>query len=192
MHGGRDIEVGVVGREGVTGTAIVQGDTQSPHITFVQVQGAAYRIEADQFRYALSVNKRLRDLLTAYVRALAIQVSYTALANGRSKIEERLARWLLMVHDRVDGDRFNLTHEFLAVMLGVRRPGVTVSLHVLEGNGLIKSNRGEVIILDREGLIDLANGSYGVPEREYERLIARQMGQTHELHMVAKAKQPRH
>jgi hypothetical protein len=76
-----------------------------------------------------------------------------------------------MVHDRIDGQRLQLTHDFLAIMLGVRRPGVTVSLHVLEGAGLIKSNRGEVVILDREGLIEATNGAYGGAEKEYQRLI---------------------
>jgi hypothetical protein len=97
-----------------------------------------------------------------------------------------------MVHDRVDGDRFKLTHEFLAVMLGVRRPGVTVALHVLEGHGVIKSNRGEVIILDRDGLIELADGSYGVPEREYERLITKAALQAQVLHLVTTSEQQGH
>ena len=82
-----------------------------------------------------------------------------------------MARWLLMAHDRVEGDEFRLTHEFLAVMLGVRRPGVTVALHFLEGAGLIRSTRGLVTVLDREGLEEATEGFYGVPEAEYERLI---------------------
>jgi CRP-like cAMP-binding protein len=186
MARGRDIEVGVIGREGVTGSAIVQGDDQSPHHTFVQLEGMAVRIGTNQFRAALLQSGILLAVLHLYARALGIQVSGTALANGRSKLEERLARWLLMVHDRMDGDRFSLTHEFLAVMLGVRRPGVTVALHILEGKGLIRSNRAEITVIDREGLIALADGSYGVPEREYDRLLGaeRSAVQRGGLHVV--------
>jgi CRP-like cAMP-binding protein len=181
----RDIEVGVIGREGMTGTSIIQGDDQGPNHTFVQVAGAATRIGVEDFTQAFRQSPSMRALLNLYVRAFAIQVSSTALANGRSKLEERLARWLLMVRDRIDGDRFDLTHEFLATMLGVRRPGVTVALHILEGKGLIRSNRGEVIILDRDGLMELADGAYGVPEREYDRLFngARRTPST--LHLVS-------
>jgi hypothetical protein len=109
-------------------------------------------------------------------RAFAIQVAFTALANGRAKLEERLARWLLMVHDRVVGDRIVLTHEYMAVMLGVRRPGVTVALHILEGKGAIRSHRGEVVIKDREGLAAEAGGGYGQPETEYARLLGSEPG----------------
>jgi CRP-like cAMP-binding protein len=105
------------------------------------------------------------------VHVFSVQVAHTALANGRAKIEERLARWLLMVHDRIDGDEVNLTHDFIALMLGVRRPGVTDALHALEGKGLIRSTRGVLRIVDREGLEVIANAIYGVPEAEYRRLI---------------------
>jgi hypothetical protein len=106
-----------------------------------------------------------------YVHAFHIQATYTALINARCKIEERLARWLLMCDDRVVGSRLVITHEYLSVMLGVRRPGVTVALQVIEGRGLVQSRRGEVIIRDREGLIQLADGGYGESEAEYRRLV---------------------
>jgi CRP-like cAMP-binding protein len=184
MRGGRDVEVGIVGREGATGTAIVQGDYRSPHVTFVQMRGSANRIGADQLRSAFMQRPAMHQLMHLYARAFSIQVAATALANGRSKIEERLARWLLMLHDRMDGDRINLTHEFLSVMLGVRRPGVTVALHVLEGKGLIQSNRAEIIMIDREGLIAFADGAYGVPEKEYQRLMTRAKELSGGLHLV--------
>lgn len=111
------------------------------------------------------------DALPSEPQRFLVQTAQTALVNGHHKLEERLARWLLMVHDRVDGDRFNLTHEFLATMLGVRRPGVTMALHVLEGRGVIRSKRSEVIVIDRDGLEELAAGSYGVPEAEYSRIM---------------------
>jgi CRP-like cAMP-binding protein len=116
-------------------------------------------------------SRALRSLLLAYVQALLAQTTSTVLANGHAKLEERLARWLLMVHDRTDGMTITLTHEFLAVMLGVRRAGVTVALHLLEGKGLIRSTRRQIVILNRRGLIEEAHGSYGAAEEEYRRLI---------------------
>jgi CRP-like cAMP-binding protein len=98
-------------------------------------------------------------------------MSITVLANAHYPVDERLARWLLMCHDRWDGDVLPLTHEFMAVMLAVRRPSVTTALHVLEGNRFIRAERGCVTIRDRSALEEFAGDSYGPPEREYERLI---------------------
>jgi CRP-like cAMP-binding protein len=106
-----------------------------------------------------------------YGHAFVVQTGHTAMANGRSKVEERLARWLVMAHDRLDGDELPLTHEFLAIMLGVRRPGVTVALNLLEKDGLIDANRGVISIIDRKGLEEKSNGAYGVPEAEFRRLF---------------------
>ena len=98
-----------------------------------------------------------------YAHSFHIQTTRTNLANGRSKIEERLARWLLMADDRVDGDELPLTHEFLAIMLGVRRAGVTVAIQALEAAGLIVAKRGRITILDRQGLIESSDGTYVAP-----------------------------
>jgi CRP-like cAMP-binding protein len=168
---GRDIEVGIVGRDGMSGVAIVQNDDQSPFSTFVQIEGSALMIKARILRDVLDQSATMSAFFNRYTRTQAIQVASTALANGRSKLEERLARWLLMVQDRIDSDRIGLTHEFLAIMLGVRRPGVTVALHILEGRGLVRSNRGEILIRDRDGLIELADGAYGIAEDEYRRVM---------------------
>ena len=100
-----------------------------------------------------------------------IQANYTALANARGCIGERLARWLLMARDRLDSDEMILTHEFLALMLGVRRAGVSEALRDFEKKGLVETARGSVTIMDREGLEESANGLYGLPEAEYERLF---------------------
>ena len=99
-----------------------------------------------------------------------IQTAHTALANGQAKVEERLARWLLMAHDRADGNELSLTHEFLALMLSVRRAGVTVALQLAESQGLISAKRGLIYVKDRAGLKKIANGLYGIPEAEYRRL----------------------
>jgi CRP-like cAMP-binding protein len=161
----------MIGFEGMTGSPLVMGDDRATHDCFIQMASEALVIEAPLFKAALDESKTLRPFLMRYVHALHIQATFTALINARCKIEERLARWLLMCDDRVVGHRLVITHEYLAIMLGVRRPGVTVALQVLEGRGLIQSRRGEVIIRDREGLIDLADGGYGECEAEYRRLV---------------------
>jgi CRP-like cAMP-binding protein len=171
--GDRSIEVGLFGREGMSGLSIVMGDDRSPNETFVQAAGAGSRIAAGKLKAALDASPTMRGAMLHYVQAFLCQTSQTALTNGRAQIEERLARWILMAHDRLDGDALQLTHEFLALMLGVRRPGVTVGLHFLEGKGLIRSTRGLVTVLDRAGLELVADGSYGIPEAEYDRLCGR-------------------
>ncbi|MBY5334933.1 Crp/Fnr family transcriptional regulator [Rhizobium leguminosarum] len=174
--GGRDIEVGIVGREGMTGAAVMLGGDQSANRTFMQISGYGFKLPAPILSAAMEESRALRSLLLAYVQALLAQTTSTVLANGHAKLEERLARWLLMVHDRADGMTISLTHEFLAVMLGVRRAGVTVALHLLEGKGLIRSTRRQIVILNRRGLIEEAHGSYGAAEEEYRRLIGSPLG----------------
>jgi hypothetical protein len=137
----------------------------------VQVDGEGFRIAADRLRALMRLNSRLHDVLLRYVQVVLIQAEQTALANGRFSIERRLARWILMCHDRIEGDELNFTHELLSIMLGVRRPGVTVATHVLEGAKMIKATRGRLTVLSREKLEEAAGGSYGIPEAEYERLI---------------------
>jgi CRP-like cAMP-binding protein len=159
MPSGKSAEIGIVGREGATGLSLAIGDPRSSFETFIQMEGSALRIGAADFDRALEQSPALRLLATRYSKALWVQCAYTALANSVTRLEARLARWLLMVHDRIDGDRFELTHEFMAVMLAVRRPGVTVALHELEGKALIRSTRGTVTIRDREGLMEMADGA---------------------------------
>jgi CRP-like cAMP-binding protein len=167
----RRIDVGLIGLEGMTGLSLVMGSDRSPNETFIQIAGSGFQVSAEMMRHALETSPTLRTCLLHYVQVFLIQTSQTALANGRANLEQRLARWLLMVHDRFDGNAIPITHEFLALMLGVRRPGVTMALHLLEGARLVRSTRALVTVLDREGLIEAAGGSYGVPEAEYERLI---------------------
>ncbi|EYD73304.1 Crp/Fnr family transcriptional regulator [Limimaricola hongkongensis] len=164
------IEAGLVGREGMSGAMLALGTDRSPHQTTVQIGGAGYRLEADRLRAALQQDA-LRERLLHYCHALSVQTAHTALANAKLKLDARLARWLLMCHDRIDGDEVPLTHGFLSVMLGVRRAGVTVSLHILEGQGLVRATRGLIRILDRDGLEQMVGGCYGVPEAEYARLL---------------------
>jgi len=169
--GGRHIEVGLIGREGMSGISVVMGNAQSPNDSYVQVEGSAFRLETSELRRAMAQSLTLRDKLMRYAQALMFQTTQTAMANGSAKIAERLARWLLMAQDRMQRADLALTHEFLSIMLGVRRPGVTEALNAMEGLGLIKATRGSVRILDRPGVIACANGCYGIVEAEYERLM---------------------
>ena len=169
--GGRSIEVGIIGFEGFTGVSLVLGCSESPYRVSVQAPGKAHRISAHHFQRACEASRTLERAMLRYAHVLMLQITETARANAKLTVEERLARWLLMAQDRTDGDSLYLTHEFLALMLGVRRPGVTVATHVLEGNGLIRAKRGHIQLLNRAGLEEAARGSYGKPEAEFFRLL---------------------
>ena len=168
------IEVGVVGLDGMTGVPVILGDDRSSNSTYMQIGGDGYRIPVAAFRAALEQSVTLKALLLRCARAFLTQTAHTALANGRAKLEERLARWLLMAHDRMDTNLVPLTHEFLAVMLGVRRAGVTVALKNFEQLGLVTTKRGELTVASRDGLEKTAGSFYGVPEAELRRLIGEQ------------------
>lgn len=107
------------------------------------------------------------DLLHRSAHNLGTQVSYTALTNAVHHVDERLGRWLLMCHDRLREDEFQITHDFMALMLAVRRPSVTTSLHVLEGNRFIRAERSRITIRNRRALEEFAQDAYGRPEAEY-------------------------
>jgi CRP-like cAMP-binding protein len=161
---GSRLEVGLIGREGMTGLPVVIGNDRSPNETFIQVQGDGSRIKSDELRGAIRESRCLHNVLLKFVHDFMILTAHTALSNGTATAEERLARWLLMAQDRLGGDEVPLTHEFLSLMLGIRREGVTVSLNALKRKGLIRLMRGCIQIADRRGLITAANGSYGIPE----------------------------
>jgi CRP-like cAMP-binding protein len=160
-NGGDPIEVGMIGREGMTGLSVVlDGQDRAVHETYMQIAGKGQRLNANHLRKAIEQSTTLHRVLLKYAHAYMIQTTQTALSNGRSRIEERLARWLLMAQDRCDGDELPLTHEFLATMLGVQRSGVTIALQQLERTGLIAHRRGRITLLDREALELSSNGSY--------------------------------
>lgn len=165
------IEVGVIGFEGFTGVPVVLGGDRSPLDTYVQVAGEALSITVDAFRAVMLESPALVTVLNCHSQIFMTQIAQTALANGRAKLEERLARWLLMAQDRMESPELLLTHEFLALMLAVRRPGVTVALSLLQDQGLVKVLRGAIVIVDREGLETVADKFYGVPEAELKRLL---------------------
>ena len=165
------VEVGLIGCEGMSGVAVVLGDHQSPNSTYMQLAGAGHRMPADTLRAVMTKNAGVQAVLLKFVQAFLVQTSHTAISNARSHLDVRLARWILMAHDRASGSTITLTHEFLALMLAVRRAGVTETLQVLVSQGLVKSARGQITVLDRKGLEGKAGDSYGVPEKEYRRLL---------------------
>jgi CRP-like cAMP-binding protein len=165
------IEVGVIGYEGVTGVPLIMGDPRAQHSTYMQIGGSGHRIAQDLFCAAIAKSESLRVLFQKSAQGFMIQISHTALANGRAKLEQRLARWLLMAHDRTTSDAVPLTHEFLAVMLGVRRAGVTVAIHGFERRGLVTTRRGQLTIVNRTGIEQIAGSFYGTPEAELKRLL---------------------
>ena len=146
------IEVGMVGREGMLGIQLALGVTSEPLKSLVQGQGQALRIDAEAFRRELAASPALRTMLDRYVVVLFAQHARAAACLRFHMIEERLARWLLMSQDRALSDVFQLTQEFLAYMLGVRRVGVTVAAGELQRRHLIAYERGEMTIVDRAGL----------------------------------------
>jgi CRP-like cAMP-binding protein len=171
-------EIGIVGCEGVTGSAVILGGVSSPHETYIQVAGDGYVISSAALRDAMSRSASVSTLLLKYVQAFLVQVAHTAIANADARLAERLARWLLMAHDRVKGDELRLTHEFLALMLAVRRSGVTEAIAILEGEGMIKGQRGLIIVRNRDALVKRAGPYYGVPEAEYARLFGDSFART--------------
>ena len=122
-------------------------------------------------RQAIRASRSLQDTLLKFVQAFGVQTAHTAISNVRSKLDQRLARWLLMAHDRLETDCLPLTDEFLSIMLGVRRAGVTEAVQALQVKGLISRTRGQINVRNRRGLERVAAKLYGVPEAEYSRLM---------------------
>ena len=165
------VEVGHIGFEGMAGAHVFLKVEQSPNRTFMQIEGVAITAPVSKLMTAVEQVPAAHDLFLRYVHCCELQLAHSALANARYNMHERLARWLLMCHDRLEDDDLPLTHEFLSLMLGVRRSGVTNEIHVLEGVQAIKATRANIRILNRPKLEDMAGGSYGIPEHEYEKYI---------------------
>lgn len=164
-------EIGLIGREGMSGLTIVLGNHRSAHSTYMQAAGEGQRIRTAELRKAMQASASLQGLLLKYVQAFMMQTAHTAISNARGKLDQRLARWILMADDRLEGGKLPLTHEFLSLMLGVRRAGVTEALHALQSQRLIHASRGEITIRNRKGVERRAGASYGAPEAEFRRLI---------------------
>jgi CRP-like cAMP-binding protein len=171
MDDGDSAEVGLVGPEGMIGLAVLLGGDRDTFEMLVQVPGTALRMEAGAFREELDRIPTLRTILHRYALAHFEQVARTAACNGRHNIEQRLARWLLMSHDRVEGDEFPMTHEFMSMMLGVRRAGITTAAGTLQKAGFIRYERGRMEITDRPGLEAASCECYGITRRAHNRLL---------------------
>ena len=164
-------EMSTTGCEGfVSIVAALEGERAlARHV--VQVPGAALSLDADTFRRMLDEEPALRSVSLAYVQAYIAQALQYVACNGMHNVEERCARWLLMCHDRIRGNDFPLTQEFLADMLGVHRPTVSVAAKSLQTAGLIRYSRGLVTVLDRMGLENASCACYGMLRRQFERLL---------------------
>lgn len=161
------LEVGMVGREGMLGVQLALGVLVEPLRAVVQGSGAAWRIETRPFQRELARSAALRRSLNAYLYVLMAQLTSSAVCLRFHLIGPRLARWLLMSQDRAHSERFHMTHEFLAYMLGVRRVGITVAAGDLQRSGLIEYHRGELTVLDRGGLEAAACSCYATDRQTY-------------------------
>jgi CRP-like cAMP-binding protein len=165
LDDGMQAEVGIIGREGATGTALLAGVETTFVEAMVQVAGPALRMETRMFQREMETNAPLRKLLFRYHEVLQSQISQTAACNGRHGLEQRLARWLLMAHDRVGKDMLPLTQDFVAMMLGVHRPSITVTAGILQRAGLIRYSAGIITVLDRASLEASSCECYAVVRR---------------------------
>jgi CRP-like cAMP-binding protein len=171
LEDGDAAEVGMIGFEGMIGLPLVFGTDRSSVEAMVQSAGSAVHLPAEVLQQSCEERPALRALMLRYAMAFNVQVMMTAACNGRHLVEQRLARWLLMAHDRTEGDEFAMTHEFLSTMLAVRRAGITVAAGVLQRAGYIRYEQGRIRVIDRRGLETAACECHGIVRRETERLM---------------------
>jgi CRP-like cAMP-binding protein len=171
LKGGESVEVATIGNEGMVGIAVFLGAERSPAKAFCQVAGQALKMRSDNFRRALEEHAELADVVRRYTQGMVNQISQTTACNHVHSVQARMCRWLLMTHDRVGADEFHLTQEFLAQMLGVRRPSVTVAAGLLQKAGLIRYQRGRIRIVDRASLENTACECYETVRQDFDRLL---------------------
>ena len=171
LDDGIETEVATVGREGMVGLPAFFGVESVPGRAIWQVSGKALMLPTKVLRRETRQGGALNDVLRLYAQGLFTQISQSASCNRRHEIVQRCSRWLLMTHDRVNGDEFELTHQFLSKMLGVRRAGVSVAAGILQKADLIKYSRGRITILDREGLEAISCECYRIVREELDRLL---------------------
>ena len=168
---GSMVEVGVVGREGVVGISLLSGDEVSPHQAIVQIADGGWQMKAAIFKREIESNGELASIARRYSQALFTQVAQTAACNRMHPIVKRLARWLLLMQNRMESDVLQLTHEFISTMLGTRRAGVTEAAGSLQAGGIITYRRGKVTILDQKKLEKASCECYRIVKDEYDRLL---------------------
>ena len=168
---GGDIEVGTIGHEGLVGLPLLHAAESTPYRVLVQVEGDAWRMPADAFRWLVDERPVVRHLLLRYAQYFSDQLAQSVACNRLHALEERCARWLLMTHERVHRSDFELTHEFLATMLGVRRAGVSVAMGTLQHAGIIRYVRGRVQVLDQARLEEASCDCYAITHASLQRLL---------------------
>ncbi|HEX8772857.1 MAG TPA: Crp/Fnr family transcriptional regulator [Pyrinomonadaceae bacterium] len=168
---GEGVEVGMVGNEGMFGVCVFLGSISTPLLAQVQMAGDGFRMRADVLRKEFRKCGQLQDLLLRYTQAFITQIAQGAACNRAHDIDGRLAKWLLMCQDRSHSKELELTHEFIATMLGTRRAGVTQAAGALKQRGLIDYRRGRITLIDREGLEAISCECYPLVKKEFERLV---------------------
>ena len=171
MPDGRDVEFLQTGFEGVIGRHTISTTTPTPYRTMIATDGVALGLPVEEFANVVSHNEPLQHLLQLYAYCCELQLAQFGISCLSHRLNVRVSRWLLMCRDRLQSNSLPFTHDFIASSLGTRRAGVTNELHILEGMRAIRASRGMIKILDAEPIIDVAGNSYGLPEKEYRRLI---------------------
>ena len=171
MEDGATVESGTIGREGMSGIPVILNAGQTTMPTFCQIPGDALRVRSGLGREVYERSEEVRRTLNRYVHTVVVVGSQSSACNALHRVEARMCRWLLMSSDGVGSPEVNLTQEYLAMMLGVRRPGVTEIAGKLRADGLIDYSRGSIRIIDRAGMERLACECYGKVKGEYERLF---------------------
>ncbi len=173
MEDGSTAEVGIVSSEGMIGIPVILGNNITTTTSFVQISGTAIQINADVVRAEFNRGGAIQTLLLSYIQTIYSELAQAAACNRLHTLDERLARWLLTVSDRVESEDFFLTQEFIAQMLGVRRSGVTVAASTLSRAGMISYKRGHISILNREDLEATSCECYRVIQNEFTRLLGK-------------------
>ena len=172
LKSGETVEIGTVGNEGFVGAPAFFGVDRSPMKVFCQVAGQALRMRIEHFRRSMEEYPDLAETCRRYMQGMVTQISQTTACNHVHSVQARMCRWLLMTHDRVGADEFHLTQEFLAQMLGVRRPSVTVAAGLIQKAGLIRYQRGRIRVVDRAGLEAGACECYETVRQEFDKLLS--------------------
>ena len=171
LEDGNTVEAGVIGNEGLAGVSVLLGARSTPNQALTQAEVHGLRISSRDLTDEFRKNGQLNRMILRFVHSMFTQVAQTAACNRLHTLDQRLARWLLMTHDRTDGEEFPLTQDFLSRMLGVRRAGVSVAANSLRQNGLIDYHRGDIRILDRDGVEHASCECYKIVKEEYEQTL---------------------
>jgi CRP-like cAMP-binding protein len=171
MDEGAQAEVGLIGREGLVGASLVTGVETAFVEAYIQAAGEALRMETKAFQRELDTHPDLLRRVLRYTEAMHAQVMQTAACNGRHSLEQRLARWILMAHDRGDGNELPLTQEFMALMLCVQRPSITVIARILQQAGMIRYTQGKVTVTDRDAFEATACDCYRAVRERFDQIL---------------------